>query len=168
MCTSGAILAPETGSGSMQAFATSLQTGERPDLASSLLVDAEAALMSLGIREAVLSVASALEVQATKYLETQTAISKGAARRAMEAGESFATRCYNELPMAVCGRSLRRESPTAFADVDSVYSQRNGLMHGGVLRGTFRREREIEQSRILLGWLESAWLAKDWLASLSG
>ncbi|TYB98100.1 hypothetical protein FXF53_18415 [Micromonospora sp. WP24] len=165
-CSSGAILAPETGRGRAQDLWTSLSGGPRPPLSSSLLVDAQSALMSLNIREAILSIASACEVHASQYLKEQSVLSNSQASAAMSGGGSFANKYFHELPQATCSRSLRDDYGSVFVDIDAVYGQRNGLMHGGSLRGDFAALDEIQQHHEVLRWVGSARKAIGWLDTL--
>lgn len=165
-CISGAVLAPETGSATASDLEESLGRGIRPYLAQSLLVDAESALMSLRIREAILCIASALEVHANGYVESQTILSRNQVRNAMPSSSSFATRYFDLLGTAICGRSMRVEHGATFGDVDAVYAQRNGLMHGGNLRGPLQNMSELSQHHEVLRWISSARTAIDWLSAL--
>jgi hypothetical protein len=166
-CVSEAVLAPETGVATTSDLEDSLSKGLRPYLALSLLVDAESALMSLRIREAILCIASALEVHANGYVEAQTLLTQNQAKNAMVGSSSFATRYFDRLSRATCGRSLHAEDQSTFDDVDAVYAQRNGLMHGGNLRGSLKQMTELSQHHEVLRWISSARTAIDWLSTLS-
>ncbi|MFD6566492.1 hypothetical protein [Micromonospora profundi] len=168
MASAGALLAPETGYGKFPDLLASLSGGPRPPLSLSLLVDAQSALMSLNIREAILNTASACEVRASQYLKDQKLISNSQADAAIAAGSSFASKYFHELTQATCSRSFRHDDMSAFADIDAVYGQRNGLMHGGNLRGSFAAMGEIQQHHEVLGWIESARKAVGWLDTIPG
>jgi len=138
-----------------------------PPLHLSLLMDAEGALLTLSLREATLSIASACEVRANSYIETQSVISRTSARRILGTPSvSFATKHYDLLPQSICSRSLRIDNAGAFELIDEAYSERNRLIHTGRFSHTFSQMKELDKLRRADEWLASARVAIKWMDSL--
>jgi hypothetical protein len=164
--SSGAVRVPDTGFASAKALATSVQSDWDPPLPDSLLVDAESALMSLRIREAILCVASAVEISANEYRESQTVISKNQANLIVSSKKAFAERYFEVLTQATCGRSLRAENIVAFDQVNNAYQQRNSLIHGGKIREPLASADELDRYQEVLRWLSAARSTIEWLSTL--
>lgn len=165
-CSSGAITVPETGAATFGDFTASIVAGPHPALHLSLLVDAEFALMSLRIREAILNIASACDIHAGLYLKNQTLISQTQARNTTKINGTFAEKYFHELTSAVCSKSLKQDKPEVFSDIEATYEQRNSLIHAGKLRGNYALLGEIQKHHQAMEWLVSAHEALEWLDSL--
>jgi hypothetical protein len=166
----GAIEVPYTGAVTKAILERNMGASAEAPLHLALLVDAEDDLMALDLREAVITVASALEARARAYAEAQI----GASRMTKSAVESilgarqktFAEKHYADLPTAACGRTLHQDDPVAFDAIQSAYQERNELMHAGRFTNAFVQAEEIERLRACELWLRSAYVAVDWLDSL--
>jgi len=162
------LLSPESGVARWDDLQASIGASPEPALHLSLLVDAEEALASVRLREAVLSAASACEVSAKHYGATQTKISKTQFERltAPRQGAKFADRYYEDLPYAVAGQSLRTVDVHVFDEVAALYYERNAIMHGGQLSDGLRGKPDREVHLIVESWLSSARRAAEWIEAL--
>lgn len=162
--SSGAVLSPVTGTVSTALLSKSLQSGQEPPVVESLLVDAQANVNGNELREAVLALASALEVASNLHMNRSGAKGTQAVKDALGRSRiSFAERRFHLLTTALEGRSLADDDPGTFADVEVTYRARNALMHDGrfgtdlaTLRGEDRAQRI--QELIASAYRVVAWL----------
>jgi hypothetical protein len=168
MSSTGAVMAPETGSLRWADLGASISRGDKPPLHLSLLIDAEDALTSLSLREAVLSIASACEIRGELFMEEQLKLSKAAARAITRPhnGLSFGERYFHLLPMAVCSRSFQQDSPDAFADIEACYAERNRLMHAAKFSDAFASLDITVQNSAAYKWVESTKDLLEWMDDL--
>lgn len=130
-------------------------------------MDSEAALLTTGLREATLLIASACEARANAFGEEQSIISKNDVKQIdKRSGLSFAEKYYRDLPDAVCSRSLLTEKPAEFALIDEAYRERNKLMHTGKFSTAFGQRDELSQFKRATEWIAAARVATSWLDSL--
>jgi hypothetical protein len=164
----GGIRVPGGGTVEWDDVRKSMSTGTLPEFHRTLLVDARDALTTADIREAILSIASACEVRIERYAETQTIITRTEARQITKPSPqlSFAKRHFDLLPSQTCGQSLSAYDTQLFEDVQSCYSQRNRLMHGGELLPPLDGMGIAERLRTVSQWLLSAENAIAWVDSL--
>jgi len=164
---SGAVQSPERGGATMEAIRRSLSRDARPDLAESLLLDAEAAVVTLRIREALLAMGTACEVASDRYIESKGARRNQQVRNALhERGRSFAVRRFDSIPTLLSNRSLSRERPSTFDDVERMYRSRNTVAHEGRACCEESGEQvEVDADRTTR-FLRSARDAVVWIASL--
>ncbi|MEU4475115.1 hypothetical protein [Micromonospora sp. NPDC023888] len=166
--STGSIVNPESGTIAMADLQRSLTAEQDPPLHASLLIDAQEALTTLSIRQAVLSIGSACEVRATTYGENQRRIrqSKVKAAIAPRNGLSFADRYFHHLPHETCGRSLKHENRDAFEKIQAAYNERNKLIHTGKLSAQLAAEQELDQYRAVSLWIAAAEAACRWIGDL--
>lgn len=144
-----------------------MSTGTLPPFHRTLLVDARDALTAAGIREAILSIASACDARANDYIKLQTRIAKSKAEQIVkQPGASFAKRYFDLLPLATCGQSLSTYDAQIFADVQSCYRQRNNLIHAGDLLDPLVDMGTADRLRMVSQWRLSAESALAWVDSL--
>ena len=105
VATSGAVRSPERGLASMRAIQQSIEQGIQPDLIHSLLLDAEERLVTLRIREAVISLATACEVASNIYIRHQGREDDDQIRRILRQRASFAEKRFHLITTLLC--SLR-------------------------------------------------------------
>jgi hypothetical protein len=143
-------------------------TGEGPPpLHLSLLLDAKEALSTVSLREAILFMASACEVRARLFAETQSVASKTRVNNIFsDKSASFATKYFDRLPYEVCARSLRADSPSVFRLIDEAYSERNKLIHTGQLSRQFNDNDQHAKLQQATEWHTSATAAINWMDSL--
>lgn len=164
---SGAIPSPERGGATMDAIQASISRGSLPDLAESLLLDAEAALVTLRIRETLLELCTACEVASDQYIERKNGLQNQRVRDALDRrGLSFVARRYDLIPTILSGRSMATEAPEAFADVERAYRARNTVAHEG--RPSYEESgREIQVNpAVAMQFLGAARRAIEWLSAL--
>ena len=165
--SSGSIRSPESGSVDIATVEASFRRSMYPPLAHALLVDAEWSVMTLGLREAVLSTATACEVASRTYVEGQDAASASAAKAILKRRQlSFAERHYHLVPQQLVGRSLMRESRSDFDQVEAVYKERNSPMHTGAFSPTLTTISSRERQRVVAEWTMGAQRAIDWLDAI--
>jgi hypothetical protein len=165
--SAGGIRLPYNGAIEWSEVLSSMSTGTLPPFHLTLLVDAKDALATAGIREAILSIASACDVRINQYVETQTIISRAAADKIIKSpGASFAKRYFDLLPSATCGQSMNAYNAQVFEDIQSCYRQRNGLIHGGDLPDPLADMGIADRLRVVSRWRLSAEKALAWVDSL--
>ncbi|WP_158842658.1 hypothetical protein [Saccharothrix deserti] len=165
--SSGAISSPETGFVAVAALRDSMAGGVEPPLSVALLVDAEAAVHVLSLREATLYMATAAEVAVKRYVSDRGEDSNPDVRSALKrAGESFAKRHLDLVPEILDGNTFSGENPAMFSLVEQMYRQRNDLMHGGAFGGDIESMSEADRQELVWSWLVATWSAVDWIASL--
>jgi hypothetical protein len=127
-------------------------------------VDAEEHLRELNFRVAIPLAVMACEVAANQYGVRQTALSNSRVAAVMKlAGKTFTERCFDELPLAVCGVSLRIDDPDAFAGVDALSAERNKIMHRGAVSSAFAAHDRPARAGLVDGWLAAADRAVRWI-----
>jgi hypothetical protein len=164
---SGAIPSPERGAATMQAIHTSIRNGPLPDLAKTLILDAEAALVTLRIRETLLAIGTACEVASDRYISRHGATSDPRVRKCLSRRDtSFAVRRYDLIPKLVSGRSFLDEAPDGFADIERAYRARTSVTHDG--RSCYREEQSevVVDPAIAMRFLLAAQRAIAWLGNL--
>jgi hypothetical protein len=167
VASSGSIRSPESGSVDTEVIEASLRRSLYPPLAQALLVDAEWAVMTLGLREAILSIATACEVASRAFVEGHDASAASAARAILRRRQpSFAERHYHLAPQQLVGRSLMRENRADFDQVEAVYKERNGLMHSGTFSSSLAARRSSDRQRVVAEWMMAARRAIDWLDAI--
>jgi len=133
VASSGAIPSPERQTASMFSIKASLARNEYPDLGIGLLLDARERLITLRLREAVISLATALEIASDQYIARSALDSKIVKEILRNRFLSFADKRFDATPNLLSNRSLKREDSPTFADVESTYRIRNGVAHTGRL-----------------------------------
>ena len=162
--TSGAIRAPETGAGDVSAVEQSLSKGIEPPLYSMLLLEAESKIEAMAMREAILDIASACEVAAALYIDAKAGA--GAESYKNQLRGSFATKYYKVAPLNFSARSLEQDDPSAYAQVEDMYRERNSLMHGGQMRQSFMDLSSRERQRTVYGYISAGHRAVEWVTAL--
>ncbi|MGA4545773.1 hypothetical protein ACPA54_37875 [Uniformispora flossi] len=165
--STGAVRSPGTGAIPVDGLEASLKRGAEPALHDVLLVDAETAVQSLSLREAILSMASACETAAHTYVAAMTgAAAKTYEKNLEKSGGSFAVKYYERATADLSSRSFRHEDPSAFAMIEEMYRERNRLMHGGRVTGRLADLDSRERQRTVYGFLGAAGRAVDWITAL--
>jgi hypothetical protein len=167
VASSGSIRSPESGSVDIVAVEASFRRSIYPPLAQTLLVDAEWSVMTLGLREAVLSMATACEVASESYVESQDQASASAARAIIKRRQlSFAERHYHLVPQQLAGRSLMQENRADFDQIEAVYKERNSLVHTGAFSLSLATRPSRDRQRVVAEWMMAARRAIDWLDAI--
>jgi hypothetical protein len=164
---SGAAPSPERGVATMEAIRASLGKAALPELAESLLLDAEFALVTLRIREALFALGTASEVASEQYIERKRATESQPVRDALrQRASSFAARRYDLVPRIIDGRSLAQDAPDTFVDLERAYRARNTVAHEG--RAFYEEDGQAVEvsSEIAMRFLMAARQAVAWIASL--
>ncbi|WP_327290134.1 hypothetical protein [Streptomyces sp. NBC_01198] len=165
--SSGAVRSPGTGSIPVSGLEASLQGGTEPPLHNVLLVDAETAVQSLALREAILAMASASETAAHTYIATHVGDrTKRYEQGLASVGGSFAEKYYERAPTDLSSRSLRSDDPSAFSMLEEMYRERNALMHSGRTTVRLATLDSRERQRTVYGFLGAAGRAVDWISAL--
>ncbi|MCQ4043056.1 hypothetical protein ACFOSC_13495 [Streptantibioticus rubrisoli] len=162
--STGAVRSPGTGAVPVSELTASLQAGAEPPLHNVLLVDAETAVQSLALREAILAMASACEVAAHTYIATR--VGGGAESYMGSLSGSFAAKYYEQAPSGLSGRSLRSDDPSAFSLIEEMYRERNKLVHTGRTTARLADLDSRERQRTVYAFLGAAGRAVDWITSL--
>lgn len=130
--SSGAIRSPEAKRVAFGHLLDSLKSfGREPDIVRELLVTAEERLIQLHLREAVVALASALEIAAEAFVERYPTADLSDIRS--DRSLSFAMRHYARIPDRVAGRSLQADDPDTFGQIEAAYRTRNNVAHAGAL-----------------------------------
>lgn len=167
VASSGSIRSPESGSVDIAAVEASFKRSMYPPLAQALLVDAEWSVMTLGLREAVLSMATACEVASQTYIEGQDAASASEAKAILERPRlSFAKRHYHLVPQQLAGRSLMHEHRADFDQIEALYRERNSLVHTGAFSVNLATRPSRDHQRVVAEWMSGARRAIDWLDAI--
>ncbi|MEV6013320.1 hypothetical protein AB0M29_42025 [Streptomyces sp. NPDC051976] len=167
LLSSGAVRSPFTGAIPVSGLDASLQSGFEPPLHDVLLIDAETAVQSLALREAILAMASACETAAHTYIAIQVGDrAKSYERSLASAGGSFAAKYYERSPSDLSSRSLSREDPSAFSMIEEMYRERNALMHSGRTTARLADLDSRERQRTVYAFLGAAGRAVDWITAL--
>ncbi|MYS22239.1 hypothetical protein GA0115240_139221 [Streptomyces sp. DvalAA-14] len=165
--SSGAVRSPGTGAIPVSGLEASLQGGTEPPLHNVLLVDAETAVQSLALREAILSMASACETAAHTYIATRVGDrAKRYEQGLTSAGGSFAVKYYERAPTDLSSRSLRSDDPSAFSAIEEMYRERNALMHSGRTTARLAELDSRERQRTVYAFLGAAGRTVDWISAL--
>lgn len=132
MATSGEIRSPEAKQVTFSQLSDSLKTfGPEPDVVRELLVTAEERLIQMQLREAVVALASALEIAAEAFVARYPTADLSDIR--FDRSLSFAMRHYVEIPYRVTGWSLLADDPDTFRQIEAAYRTRNSVTHAGAL-----------------------------------
>jgi hypothetical protein len=164
-CSGGAIRSPEQGQVKFEQLENSLAQGP-PDLAEVLLLDAEERVVTLRLREALLSLATACEVASNDYLRRHGADSDPVVKRINKSRDSFAIKRFVRVPQHVSRRSLLADDPGTFHDVECLYRARNAVAHRGSLSfddGGIGRRVDLP---LATSFLASARRAVEWIHHL--
>jgi hypothetical protein len=138
-----------------------------PPLHLTLLIDAEEAIYSLRLREAVLSMASAVEIAATRYSESHGGRTNRAIREVIsQTGLSFAKRYFHQMPLAINNKSFKKEQGDLFRLVEQMYQQRNSLMHTGSFDESIDSS-GADRQKLAYAWYKASLSAVRWLDGLS-
>jgi hypothetical protein len=136
-------------------------------LQAALLVDAEERLRSVDYRTAIPLAAMACEVAVDRYADRQTKLGSNQVKAILKLpGLTFAQRRLEQLPMAVCSRSLLQDDPQAFRAVDAVYAERNKIMHRGEVSEAFAVTPRPDQAVRVHQWISAVERAVAWLEQL--
>ncbi|MET9360096.1 hypothetical protein ACFYMW_00505 [Streptomyces sp. NPDC006692] len=167
LLSSGAVRSPGTGAVPVSSLAASLQGGSEPPLHNVLLVDAETAVQSLALREAILAMASACEIAAHTYIGTKVGNrAKRYVNGLASTGGSFAVKYYERAPSDLSSRSLHSDDPTAFSMIEEMYRERNELIHSGRTTARLADLDSRERQRTVYAFLGAAGRAVDWITAL--
>ncbi|MFZ3079229.1 MAG: hypothetical protein WA109_06040 [Bellilinea sp.] len=161
----GAILSPERGMVSMSSIMQNMSVDIEPSLVNSLLLDAKERIITLRIREAVLSIGTACEVAANEYLRRKGKANDRQVKKILTQKISFAEKRFHYITDTLDGRSLKREDESIFDLVEKAYRARNNIAHEG--RAEFEDEGEITivDAKISNKFLDAAERAVKWLTS---
>jgi len=170
----GALGSPERGSVSWAAVMDSLSTGQEPNLAVSLLVDARERLLTLRLREAVVAMATAVEIATDKYATTRAGSNAEDVLHRIWQGRrvqnrmtlSFAVKRLDILPLHLSERSLKREDRTTFDAIQSLYRARNNAAHEGRLYYEHAGSQVAVDAQMVADFLTHAERAVEWVTSL--
>lgn len=164
-CSGGAVSSPERGSVSMELIVQSLKKGEQPDLAESLLIDAEEMIVTQRLREAIIAQGTACEVAGDEYLRRTGKAADPNVKRIIKSQDSFAEKRFHHIPHLVNGRSLKREDPPTFQVIEKLYRTRNSLVHEGTLQYVEAGSVIKVNQSIATEFLEASRRAVRWLAT---
>ena len=146
----------------------SISQSVEPDLVDSLLLDARERVVTLRLREAMLSIGTACEIAANIYLRRKGKDADGQVKKLLGQRVSFAEKRFHLVTDLLDRRSLKREDPIVFDLVEKAYQARNSVAHEG--RVVYKDEDsmiEIEvDAAIATRFLDAAGIAKGWLAAL--
>jgi hypothetical protein len=129
---SGAIRSPERGSISMAEIHQSLRASPAPNLARSLLIDATEWVVTMRLRESILSLATACEVASNQYLSRHGSANDPAVKAILRQNASFSEKRLHLIPQHVSGLSLKLVDTTTFDLVEQLYRARNNVIHEAV------------------------------------
>lgn len=165
--TSGAIASPERGEASMAAVQASLARGPLPDLVQALLLDAEEALVTLRIREALVAIGTSAEIASDQYIERLKGWGNRQVCQTLKRSDlSFAARRYDRVPAILSRRSFATYAPDSFSDLERMYRARNSVAHTGrTVLQEGGREAEVD-TVIATHLLVATRKAVDWIAAL--
>jgi hypothetical protein len=165
--SSGSMRSPESGFISNSAMMESMSVSGPPPLDLSLLVDAEESIISVKLREAVLSMASAVEIAAKRYLSEYEDGDRVEARRIIgNKQNSFAKRYLQDLPTFLDEKSFLADDEKSFSGVEGLYRERNKLMHEGKFSDEFSSLRLVDRQARVYAWLNAAQRAVGWIRLL--
>jgi hypothetical protein len=164
LAMSGAILAPESGAAPLDELAQSIRTGQDPPVHKALLVDAQRQINEAALREAILSMATALEVASNLHLD-RSGVAANSNIKAILARPrlSFAERRFDVLTRELEDRSLRVDQPAHYAEVEALYRERNALIHAGSFTAQLGNQPRADRQERVLAMLISAGAAITWL-----
>ncbi len=163
----GAMRAPGTGAVLLADLEKSIRLGANPALHNALLIDAETAVQSLAIREAILSMASACEVAAHAYIGAKAGTGAKAYEESLKRpSTSFAGKFYERATEHFSTRSLLKDDPSAFSLLEEMYRERNSLIHSGHLTERLADLELRERQRTVYAYLSAAGRAVDWITTL--
>jgi len=128
---SGSVLSPERSAVTWTQILGSFREGQEPDLARSLLVDAEESLRTERLREAILHLAVSCEVAVGDYLQKTGRLNDPSIKQIRKENRSFAEKYLHQIPIKLAGRSLLQDNPTAFELIRRLYLTRNKVAHEG-------------------------------------
>ncbi|HEY9637380.1 MAG TPA: hypothetical protein V6D14_28530 [Coleofasciculaceae cyanobacterium] len=129
--TSGAIPSPERGMISMSMIRLNMSLDIEPNLTNSLLLDAKERIITLRIREAILSIGTACEVAANEYLHRKGKFGDTQVKKILKQKVSFAEKRFHLITDLLDGRSLKLEDGAVFDLVEKAYRTRNNVAHEG-------------------------------------
>ena len=165
MSMSGALLAPESGTAPLAELAESMRTSQEPPVYKSLLIDAQRQINEAALREAVLSVATALEVASNVHLDRLGAATAPRVKAILKQSQvSFAERRFDLLTHELTGRSLRVDLPVDYHNVEGLYRERNALIHDGCFTPALTELRRIDRQEQVQSMLVSSHAAIAWLS----
>jgi hypothetical protein len=132
---SSSVRSPQRKPVELAAIDQSIRLGVQPNLTTSLLINAEERLMVDQPREAIIDLASACEIAATRYIDRKGMGADPQVERILAAKRqhSFAERNYHLVPTHIDSRSLKTDDSDAFEQVEKAYRTRNKLAHAGEL-----------------------------------
>ncbi len=164
--SSGAIRAPEREGVSFASIRQTLEAGEQPSVAVSLLVDASEGIMTLRLREAIIALGTACEIASAQYLGRMVKDDDSRVERILAERVSFAEKRFNRIPSEVSGRSLKGECSETFDLVEKMYRTRNNVVHEGRAYYMESGEAINVDQRLASQFLAATEGAVDWLAGL--
>jgi hypothetical protein len=164
--SSGAVGSPVRGSASMADIIRSLQVSQNPDLASSLLLDASEYVITLRLREAILSLGTACEVASNKYLALRKGMNEEDVKKILSSRESFAEKRFHLIPRLLSADSLKNTDPVNFDLLEQLYRARNSVAHKAVAE--FENDSTLVRVDLPLAtrFLEAARTGIKWISAL--
>lgn len=167
--STGEMRAPVTGTVSVASIVESMQASLEPPLHLTLLLEAEAKIESMALREAILDLASACEVAATTYINNVAGGEAEKYRKRLSGvkGKSFAWKYYKSAPLKYSLQSLEQVDPLAYSQVEDMYRERNTLMHRGQMGEVLGSLPSRDLLRTVHGYLSAAHRAVEWISSLT-
>jgi hypothetical protein len=161
---SGCILAPESGAAPLSELAQSIRESQDPPVFKALLVDAQRQINEAALREAVLSLATALEVVSNIHLDRSSGASLPNVKAILAMRSvSFAERRFDLLTQELAAGSLRIDRPADYVQVEALYRERNALIHRGSFTAVLANQRHVDRQASVQAMLASANAATEWL-----
>jgi hypothetical protein len=159
--SSGAIRSPESGSVQFDALQGSLDRGPEPSTAEALLVTSEERLTQMLLREAVVSLATAVEVASDAFIHRHNADQQ--VDSIIRSRDSFAAKRLHRVPQRVVGRSLESDNKSCYEQVERLYRVRNQVAHAGQLQLGYGPGAASIGAAEVRGFVSAARTAVRWL-----
>ncbi len=160
----GAFISPERGSVPFSALMQSLQSGP-PDLAKSLLIDAEVALVTLRLREAVISLALVCEVSSNEFLRRKNAQSEKEVKKILNRRDSFAQKRFHLVLLHLGIDSFESADPVSFDLVEQLYKARNAAAHASSLEFHHKNVTIVASKELVTTMRQATLKLVAWLAT---
>jgi hypothetical protein len=161
----GSLRSPERGSVSFAEVNRALLSNES-HIVISMILDAQEWITAQRLREAVLALATAIEVASDQYLKRKDKLDDNAIENILRMKVSFAEKRFKLVTEAIDNRSLLSDDAASYESIKDLYRTRNSVEHEGIL--TFKSDDgvvvEVDQERALkflaacesgVRWLES-------------
>jgi hypothetical protein len=132
----------------------SLASGPEPNTADALLVTAEERLTQMLLREAVVALATSVEVASDGFIHHHNAAQQ--VEEILRSRDSFAAKRLHRIPHRLIGRSLRADNKVGYDEVETLYRVRNRIAHAGRLQVDDAADvrRFVAAARTAVRWLD--------------